>query len=625
MSFIEELKRRNVFRVGIAYVIVSWLLAQVADLMLENFGAPDWVIKSFLGFLIIGFPLALFFAWAFELTPDGVKRESEVDRSQSITSQTGQKLNSLITAILVIALAWFVWDKFASNTELAAPAEVTQTTSAEVGTDTGSVQTSTAKSVAVLPFVAMSNGPDDEYFADGLTEEILNSLAQLPELLITARTSSFHFKGKDIPVQEIATTLGVGHIVEGSVRRSGDRLRVTAQLIRSSDGFHLWSENYDSTSEDTIQVQEDIAEKIAVAMDVIMDDKKREAMREAGLRDVEAFVNYQKALELHAQAHGEVDQVEYLRRANSLLETVIEKVPGYPPAYIHHTDLYVHMLLDDSTGRSSASVTEQDLAGAPGNILADLNLAAEHARNFSERNDIEIDQAYLTGNWRGMQGKVERYLAESGCNQAAWLPGIAAVYGVSDRFTVRAREVRKCDPMRSHSWFDESRAFLWAGDEAEALRVAREGNQIAPGGWLGIALVRALVANGLYEETDSVITTQMRLKEDVIVANLLKSTAMGARESSAMLSEELLKFPFAAGFWMPLYYAWSGDRANANRRAAEIDSHPFGSQSLLLMAYWCACGAPWDLEVTPNFAARIEEAGMPWPPFSPINFPLKGW
>jgi len=174
MNLFEELKRRNVFRVGVAYVIVSWLLAQVADLMLENFGAPDWVIKSFLGFLVIGFSLALFFAWAFELTPDGVKREAEIDRSQSITSQTGQKLNGLIIGILVIALAWFVWDKFASTTELSAPAEVARTISIEADSE----QAFKDKSVAVLPFVAMSNGPDDEYFADGLTEEILNSLAE---------------------------------------------------------------------------------------------------------------------------------------------------------------------------------------------------------------------------------------------------------------------------------------------------------------------------------------------------------------------------------------------------------------------------------------------------------------
>ena len=292
MSFFEELKRRNVFRVAIAYAITAWVLLQAVDLVLENINAPDWVMQVFMLALAIGFPLALFFAWAFEMTPDGVKRESEIDRSKSIAPQTGQKLNSAIIGIMAIALVWFVWDKFGGSSEVAAPAEVASPSVIE----TVDNPVTTVKSIAVLPFVAMSDGPDDEYFADGLTEEILNSLAQLPELLITARTSSFHFKGQDVPVQEIATALGVEHIVEGSVRRSGDRLRVTAQLIRSEDGFHLWSENYDSTSADSLQVQEDIAEKIADAMNVVMDDTRREAMRKSGLRNAEAFVNYQKAV-----------------------------------------------------------------------------------------------------------------------------------------------------------------------------------------------------------------------------------------------------------------------------------------------------------------------------------------
>jgi len=625
MGFLKELKRRNVFRVAIAYVITAWLLLQVVDLVLENVNAPDLVMQVFMLALAIGFPLAIFFAWAFELTPDGVKRESEVDRSQSITTLTGQKLNGMIIGILVVALAWFVWDKFASTTELATPAEVAQTTSAEVSTDAGSEQASTAKSVAVLPFVAMSNGPDDEYFADGLTEEILNSLAQLPELLITARTSSFHFKGQDIPVQEIATKLGVGHIVEGSVRRSGDRLRVTAQLIRSSDGFHLWSENYDSTSGDTIQVQEDIAEKIAVAMNVIMNDHKREAMQQAGLRDVEAFVIFQKATELYQNAHDEFDQIEYLRRANRLFETVMEMVPSYPPAYIDHADLYVHMLLDNAAGHPPEGVTEKDLAEAPDIIFTDLAMAAEHARNSSERNNIEMDQAFLSGNWRGMRRILERFLAESGCNTAAWVEPIAAMYGHADRYALRAREIRECDPMHSRSWFDESRAFMWAGDAEEALRVARKGNEVAPGSTLSTGLIRALVVNGLYEETDSAITTHLQLKQDVLQSRILRLAAMGDREMSTRLQQELMKDPVRNTFWTSTYYAWTGDRENANRRAAEIDSQPFGSQSLLLTTLLCACGAPWDIEATPNFAARIEEAGMSWPPFSPINLPLKNW
>ena len=618
MSFYNELKRRNVFKVGVAYIIIAWLLAQVADLMADNFGAPDWVMKMFLGFLVIGFPLAIFFAWAFELTPEGVKREKDVDRSQSITAQTGQKLNHAIMFIMALALAWFAWDRFGATPEAAAPAEAT--TLAQEATPAA-----TAKSLAVLPFIAMSSGADDEYFADGLTEEILNSLAQLPELLITARTSSFHFKGQEIPVQEIAKTLGVQHIVEGSVRRSGDRLRVTAQLIRAADGFHLWSENYDSTSSDTIQVQEDIAEKIAEAMDVVLDDDKREAMRQAGLRNVEAFVDYQKARELYAKAHAEEDQIEYLRRANEQLEKVIELVPNFPPAYINHTDLYVHMLMDDAIGQKHADITPQELEDAPQKIMADLTAAAENARNFSERNDIEFDLAFLSGDWRGFQGYIDRFLAEDGCNEATWAPGIIAVSGLAASYTQRARQIRKCDPMYSHAWFDESRAFLWAGDPEEALKVAREGLQVAPPGWLPIALARALVANGLFEEVDNAVATQFRVPEDGMMSQVLKAASMGNREAAMALYEQLTQQPDFNDFTRSIYLAWVGDRENANRRAAQIDAQLFGSQSLLLLVYWCACGAPFDLEVTPNYAKRVTAAGMPWPPASPIRFPLKDW
>lgn len=216
MSLLTELKRRNVFRVAIAYAVIAWVLAQVADLAFDNFGAPEWVGKTVLFILVLGFPLAIFFAWAFEMTPEGVKKEKDVDRSQSITNQTGRQLEFLIVGVLVVAIGWLLVDKFVLQEE----------SSVSVAQISGDVVTD--KSVAVLPFVAMSSGPDDEYFADGLTEEILNSLARLPELLVTARTSAFAFKGLDTSVPEIADKLGVAHVVEGSVRRSGEQLRITA-------------------------------------------------------------------------------------------------------------------------------------------------------------------------------------------------------------------------------------------------------------------------------------------------------------------------------------------------------------------------------------------------------------
>ena len=249
MGLFAELKRRNVIRVALAYAVIAWVIAQIAELAFDSFEAPSWVLKSVLVILALGFPLAVFFAWAFEVTPEGVKKQAEVDLSKSITQNTGRKLDYVIIGVLAVAVCMLLVDKFALQ-DTAAPEQTVEM--AAGGND---------MSVAVLPFVAMSNGPDDGYFADGLTEEILNSLAQLPELLVTARTSAFSFKGQDIPIPEIASVLGVKHVVEGSVRRSGDQLRITAQLIRADDGFHLWSETYDRSSADSFGVQGEIAEK----------------------------------------------------------------------------------------------------------------------------------------------------------------------------------------------------------------------------------------------------------------------------------------------------------------------------------------------------------------------------
>ena len=414
MSFFAELQRRNVIRVGIAYVVVAWVIAQVAEFAFENFGAPDWVLKSLVVVLVLCLPIVLIVAWAYELTPEGIKLEKEVDRDESITSQTGRKLDRTIIVVLALALAWFAWDKFVVTTETE-PAMTVATETAGKTKEAEQKEVARDKSVAVLPFVAMSSGPDDEYFADGLTEEILNSLAQLPELLVTARTSAFSFKGQDLPVDDIASKLGVKHVVEGSVRRSGDRLRVTAQLIRAADGFHLWSENYDSTSDDAITVQENIAERIAGALDVVLDDEKRDAMRRAGLRNPEAFTLYQKGLDYYERAHGEMDQLEGLRLANEYFEQVMDKVPEFWAVYANHSDLYVHMLNDAVTSQLEDDFTKETLADAYESALADYEAASRYAPTDRQRYSAELDLAFLSGNWRGIAGRLEKVLAEPGC------------------------------------------------------------------------------------------------------------------------------------------------------------------------------------------------------------------
>ena len=618
MSFFAELKRRNVIRVGVAYVVVAWVVAQVAEFAFENFGAPDWVLKSVVVMLALGLPLVLVFAWAFELTPEGIKLEKEVDREASITAQTGRKLNRTIIVVLVIALAWFAWDKFGSPPPATTVAETTdEAAEAEDGLDD--------RSVAVLPFVAMSNGPDDEYFADGLTEEILNSLAQLPELLVTARTSAFSFKGQDTPIQEIAEMLGVRHVVEGSVRRSGERLRVTAQLIRAADGFHLWSENYDSTSADMIEVQESIAEKIAGALDVVLDEEKREAMRRVGLRDPEAFTLYQKGLDYYERAHGEMDQLEGLRLANEYFEQVMDRVPEFWEVYANHSDLYVH-LLNDSVGESywAENVTDETLADAYRSMLSDYEAASRFAPSGRQRYLAELDLAFLSGNWRGIAGRMEKALADPGCGDGNWTPMIASVLGYSAQYYELAEKVLKCDPLRTLSWYNASRARLWAGDAEGALAMAREGMETAPGNWLTMTLVQTLMANDLHDEAHGVVNDSVSNEFIATVFQVMIEANRGDRDRLAPLLDSADE-QGTQGFFGITIDAWTGRRESANRKAAEIDSHYFGPILLWQLVVWCQCGAPWDLEYTPNFAAKAREANLTWPPVSPQTYPLKDW
>ena len=266
MSLFNELKRRNVFKVAFAYVVVAWLVAQVLQLIFESFGTPEWVMKTVLVLMAVGLLFALFFAWAFEMTPEGLKKESEVDRSQSITPQTGKKLNNLIVAVMAVALGYFAYDKFVLSTDRdAALVEATTQAVTEL-TNTEDAELESNASIAVLPFVNMSDDAGNEYFSDGLSEELLNLLAKIPELRVIARTSSFAYKGSNTKIADVARELNVDHVLEGSVRKAGNRVRITAQLILASDSSHLWSETYDRSLDDIFAIQDEISAAIVVAL-----------------------------------------------------------------------------------------------------------------------------------------------------------------------------------------------------------------------------------------------------------------------------------------------------------------------------------------------------------------------
>jgi TolB-like protein/Tfp pilus assembly protein PilF len=258
MGFIAELRRRNVVRMAGLYLVGAWLVVQVAGTLLPIFSAPAWIARAIVIALALGFVPALVFAWVFELTPEGIKRDAEVLPADSIAPQTARRMDRWIIAGLLLALVFLGFERLVlvprrqAADVAAAPAHATDAPA--------------RRSIAVLPFVDMSAAKDQEYFSDGIAEELLNRLAQVPGLHVAARTSAFRFKGRDDDIADIARQLQVAHVLEGSVRKDGTRLRITAQLIDAGNGYHLWSQTFDADAGDVFKVQDEIAGAIAAAL-----------------------------------------------------------------------------------------------------------------------------------------------------------------------------------------------------------------------------------------------------------------------------------------------------------------------------------------------------------------------
>jgi len=311
MSFIKELKRRNVIRVAIAYVIVAWLLLQVSDTLVPALHLPAWFHSGIALLLILGFPLAMIFAWAYVLTPDGLKKEKDVDRSTSIAQVTGRKLNFAIIAALVLALAYFVYDEFVIE-----PTQKSDSAPEIIATEDQS-------SIAVLPFADMSPDKDQEYMSDGIAEEMLNLLAKIPELRVTARTSAFSFKGKDHTIPEIGVALNVTYVLEGSVRKAANQIRITAQLIEASTDKHLWSETYTRKLDDVFAIQDEIAAEVVSQLQVTLLGELPTVKK----IDAGAYALYLQARHLSSQGTA-VSR----KQAESLYQQVLQLAPGYAPA-----------------------------------------------------------------------------------------------------------------------------------------------------------------------------------------------------------------------------------------------------------------------------------------------------
>jgi TolB-like protein/cytochrome c-type biogenesis protein CcmH/NrfG len=417
MSFFDELKRRNVFRIGIAYAISAWILLQVVDLVLENIDAPPLIMQVFMLAIAVGFPIALIFAWAFEITPEGVKLEKHVDRSKSIVQQTGQKMNRHIIIALSIAVVFLLVDRFIPDKDTdPQPTVEKQEITEAVAVDAQVLE----KSIAVLPFVNMSSDPEQDYFADGISEEILNALAGVNELKVAGRTSSFAFKGKNEDLLAIGKVLRVNHILEGSVRKSGNRVRITAQLIKVDDGFHMWSETFDREINDIFVIQDEISAAILVQLKAqLLDD-----LPVSTPTDTKAYELYLLA----KQRIYERNQAS-LEMAIKLVTEAIEIDGAYAPAYAQLgiatllvSDRNYGTLPHEQAGEQAKQALDTALQLDPENAeaLAGMGLyyrnwKRDHKRALDVlRKSVAINPSLVNANtWLASQLRLAGHLRES--------------------------------------------------------------------------------------------------------------------------------------------------------------------------------------------------------------------
>ena len=465
MSFFTELNRRNVTRVAIAYGVAGWVLTEVASVVLPTFQAPEWVLQVLISLLILGFPLALVFAWVYELTPEGLKKETDIQQEHSITSHTARKLNLVVIVLLVIAIGMVVFDRFIARDTNPPSAAVIPVQQAQGD--------GTVPSVAVLAFHNMSADAENEFFADGISEEILNLLADVSELSVASRTSAFAFKGKTLPIPEIAKALNVRYVLEGSVRKAGEQVRVTAQLIDAETDRHLWSDTYDRALRDIFSIQDEIAAAIGQALQVrLLGDEGSEVRAEA--IDPDVYTRFLEARYL-LRRRSAADMQE----ANRLLIDVVAAEPRFARAHILLGEVYLSntregALVAQEIGLALANMhaslarsLDPGLGGIDmiqGNIAGDNNnpLAALNYFEQAIRLEPEEPRPY---HWRGM---------------------IYTTLGYRDHCKQDLEKALELDPQNPNVHYAFANCLLMgAGDFDRAVELAERGPGLGnPGGYI---------------------------------------------------------------------------------------------------------------------------------------------
>jgi len=497
MSLIAELKRRNVIRMAGLYLVGAWLIVQVAGTLLPVFESPPWVMKTLVGLLAVGFVPALIFSWVFELTPEGIKRDVEVEPNHSVALQTTRRLDRMIMAVLLLALTYFGFDKFvlAPRRDASLIASMTHTdqealkTLGNNGAPTRSSVAIDQKSVAVLPFSDLSPAHDQEYFSDGMAEEILNALAQVKDLKVAGRTSSFFFKNKNEDLRAIGKTLGVANVLEGSVRKQGDKVRITAQLIQASDGFHLWSANYDGDLKDVFELQERIARAITDQLKVVLAGDQKTRLVPVATSSPEAYALYLQATAIFNRRDG-----AHFPDAIADLKDAIRLDPKFARAHARLASLYAIANNYDNTF---------DLAEAQANAEREARIAIDLDPTIGEPYAaLGVFHEYRR-EWVAARESLEHAatLDPSDATTTFWLGLSQYDAGYRKLGVASIDRALAIDPLLPNalSW----RAFLYleAGDRENARRMAQ---RAADQGLLSADIQLALLAHAEGRDADAI-------------------------------------------------------------------------------------------------------------------------
>ena len=466
MNFFAELKRRNVIRMAGLYLVGAWLLTQVASTVLPAFDVPGWALRALIITLALGFIPTLIFSWVFELTPQGIKRDAEVRPEESIAPQTARRMDRLIIAVLILALVYFAFDKFVlAPRRDAALAEHSVAQGSAASTSPAAI--ATPNSMAVLAFDDLSPAHDQGYFSDGMAEEILNALARIKALKVVGRSSSFQFKGKNATPEQIGAQLGVAHILQGSVRKQGEQLRITATLVQTADGVQQWSKTYDGKLADVFDVQESCARDIATELKVVLAGNGEQRLVDKSTDNADAYALFVEAQTLVNRRVG-----DSLPQAIALLQKATALDPKFARAWSKLAVAYA-VVAQYVGGDWQASWKASDQAAH--NALAldpdDAEAYAALSYNlFSQRRYVAMVEPMQRAREFGSDNLAANY----------WAANELSSMGRTREAEARIDSMLPDDPANPLLLFYKGSLRWRAGDDANTLALARRMEDRAP-------------------------------------------------------------------------------------------------------------------------------------------------